>query len=97
MKKDHSDLIKDGYIVRKNSLKSCPIDYDIENCSSKDSGLDCSTCYHMENIKAEIKDLLLEYMDYKDGFDDGYIPTLMEVDTLKIDILKLIQKIISKN
>ena len=80
-----------------NKLKSCPIDYDIENCSSKDFGFDCTTCRHMKNIEDEIKDMLLRFMDYGYGFDDGYIPTLMDVNTLKVDILKLIQKIISES
>ena len=86
-----------NYPTYSNKLKSCPIDYDIENCSSKGFGLDCTTCCHMENIEAEIKDMLLKYMDYGNGFEDGYIPTLMDVNPLKVDILKLIQKIISES
>lgn len=27
-------------------MLNCPIDYDLENCSSKEYGLDCSTCIH---------------------------------------------------
>jgi hypothetical protein len=25
---------------------TCPINYDLENCSSSDYGMDCSTCAH---------------------------------------------------
>lgn len=26
----------------------CPVDYKIEDCSSKDYGLTCDTCYHID-------------------------------------------------
>lgn len=41
------------------SLGTCPINYDIDNCSSKERGLDCSTCCHINNLtKKEIADIL---------------------------------------
>jgi hypothetical protein len=27
----------------------CPVDYDINNCSSKEYGLTCDTCYHKDD------------------------------------------------
>ena len=27
----------------------CPVNYDINNCSSKEYGLTCETCFHMDD------------------------------------------------
>ena len=29
----------------------CPVNYDLENCSSKEYGLTCETCFHMEDTE----------------------------------------------
>lgn len=29
----------------------CPVDYDINSCSSKEYGLTCETCFHSKDIK----------------------------------------------
>ena len=70
-----------------NKLKNCPIDYNVENCSSKDFGFDCTNCLHMTNIEAELDNL----------FENHIITTLLNTDPLKVDILRLIQKIIPES
>ena len=31
----------------------CPVDYNLENCSSKEYGLTCETCFHTEDKQEE--------------------------------------------
>jgi len=38
-----------------NMKFKCPINYDINNCSSKQYGLTCETCFHMDDNKDEKK------------------------------------------
>ena len=45
----------------------CPVDYDINNCSSKEYGLTCNTCFH-----------ILEDQNKKDSFKQEYLGKLYE-------------------
>jgi len=38
--------------VNKETRKfKCPVDYNINNCSSKEYGLTCETCFHNDDAK----------------------------------------------
>jgi hypothetical protein len=41
----------------------CPVDYDINNCSSKEYGLTCDTCFHSEDE---------EYDNFKKQWDEWH-------------------------
>lgn len=36
-------------LVEEDSIFKCPLDYNIDKCSSKEYGLTCDTCFHTNN------------------------------------------------
>jgi len=45
----------------------CPVNYNINNCSSKEYGLTCETCFHSEDEEYLIKQI----KQLKEGIKNG--------------------------
>jgi hypothetical protein len=46
---DKAIIPKECPLRPKTKNGTCPINYDLDNCSSKEYGLTCETCFHNEN------------------------------------------------
>lgn len=62
-------------------LNTCPVNFDLSKCSSKDYGLTCKTCFHHKKLWEIIKKI-----EDKSGIDEYYLHRSYNSGKLELNI-----------